>query len=472
MDRRSFIRSSLAVGALAPFVGRAESIAPTSLGAFFDDLQARTFRYFWDTTNPANGLTADRYPHPPFASIAAVGFALTAYPIGVERGWVSRAEARDRTLATLRFFDRAPQGPAASGVTGFKGFFYHFLDMQSGARFETIELSTIDTALLIAGILFCGSYFAAEDPGEAEIRRLADRIYGRVDWRWTQQPAAVSPAVSMGWDPKAGFDGMGWRSYNEGMIVYLLALGSPTFPIEPDAWKVWTANYDQNFSRHFGPLPHIGYPSMFVHQYPHVWVDFRGIRDAYMRHKGFDYFENSRRATLAQQAYAIANPLGWQAYGKDIWGLTACDGPGVVTHAYRGHKRTFHDYTARGPGQNDDGVIAPTAALGSIAFAPDICVPTAVALKREFGGQIYGRYGFTDAFNPSFDFTDIRPGAGQVVPGAGWVDTQYVGIDQGPILAMVENWRSGLIWNVMRRNPHIQRGLKRAGFTGGWLDGV
>ena len=472
MDRRSFIASSAAAVALAPFAGRAASTTRRGLGAFFDDLQARTFRYFWDTTNPANGLAADRWPNAPFASIAAVGFALTAYPIGVERGWVGRLEAAQRVLTTLRFFDQARQGPAVGGVTGHKGFYYHFLDLKAGERFQTIELSTIDTALLMAGVLFCGAYFNLDHPVEMQIRGLSEALYRRVDWRWAQQPAAVAPAITMGWDPSEGFHKLGWGSFNEGMLIYLLALGSPTFPVEPDAWTAWTANYEQNFGLHYGPLPHIGYPAMFVHQYPHVWIDFRGIRDAYMRTKGFDYFENSRRATLAQRAYATANPLGWKAYGSDIWGLTACDGPGDIIHAYKGASRQFHAYTARGPGMTDDGTLAPTAALGSIAFAPDICVPAAVAMKRRFGQSIYKRYGFIDAFNPSFDFAEVAPSTGYVARGAGWVGPQYLGIDQGPVVAMIENLRSGLIWKVMRASPHIQRGLTRAGFTGGWLDRI
>jgi hypothetical protein len=438
--------------------------------AFLDELQARTFRFFWETTNPANGLAPDRYPNPPFSSIAAVGFALTAYPIGVERGWVSRAAARRRVLTTLRFFDRAPQGTGSRGVTGLNGFFYHFLDMRSGERFEQIELSTVDTSLLLAGMLFCQSYFDRPEPEEAEIRRLAEAIYGRVDWRWAQQPAKEAPAVGMGWTPEHGFIDYSWRGYNEGMIVYLLALGSPTHPVGTDAWTAWQRDFDKSWGLNFGPQPHLGFPPMFGHQYTQVWVDLRGVRDSYMAARGIDYFENSRRATLAQHAYAQANPGGWKGYDGQIWGLTACDGPGNGKHLYKGELRQFYSYTARGPGQRDDGTLSPTAAVGSMPFAPEICAPTARALKDRHGARIYGRYGFLDAFNPSFDFDDMGPAAGRRIPGLGWVGPQYLGIDQGPIVAMIENWRSGLIWKVMRRNPHIVRGLKRAGFTGGWLD--
>lgn len=472
MHRRGFIRTSAAAaaGALtwpgAPVLGQ----VPPPIDPFFDDLQARTFRFFWETTNPANGLTPDRYPSAPFASIASVGFALTAYPIGVERGWVSRAVARARVLATLRFFDTAPQGPSRRGVAGYRGFFYHFLDMRDGHRFRGIELSTIDTALLLMGMLFCQSYFNQADEEEAEIRALADRIYGRVDWRWAQQPPARSPAINLGWKPESGFLRYSWRGYNEAMIVYLLALGSPTYPAAGDAWSAWQRDFDHTWAVDGSANPYLGFAPLFGHQYPHVWVDYRGIRDSYMLGRGIDYFENSRRATYAQRAYAIANPMHWKGYGPDIWGLTACDGPGAIRHRYLGQMRQFRNYAARGPGQRDDGTIAPTAALGSVAFAPEICVPAALAMKQDYGEYILGTYGFLDAFNPSFDFSDVRPKTGRVVPGVGWIGPDYLGIDQGPIVAMLENWRSGLIWRVMRSNAHLVRGLRAAGFAGGWLE--
>ena len=458
---------------MKPFGARAADIPPAPLtDPFFDDLEARTFRFFWETTNPANGLAPDRYPSAPFASIACVGFALTAYPIGVERGWVSRAAARRRVLATMRFFEGAPQGPGRRGVSGYNGFFYHFLEMRSGLRFKSIELSTVDTALLLAGMLFCQSYFDGADAEEDEIRRLAEAIYSRVDWPWAQQPAEASPAINLGWTPERGFLAYSWRGYNEAMIVYLLALGSPTHPVDVDAWAAWQRDFDRTWGLNFGSRPHLGFAPMFGHQYSQVWVDFRGVRDAYMRGRDLDYFENSRRATQAQRAYAIANPGGWKGYGQDLWGLTACDGPGNISHEYLGQMRRFHGYSARGPGPRDDGTIAPTAALGSIAFAPEICAPAARSMARDHGEYILGRYGFIDAFNPSFDFDDAPPKTGRRIPGVGWIGPDYLGIDQGPIVAMLENWRSGLIWKVMRGNPHIVRGLRRAGFTGGWLEGA
>ena len=435
------------------------------LAPFLDDLEQRTFAFFWQTTNPENGLVPDRYPAPSFSSIAAVGFGLTAYPIGVERGYVTREAARQRVLTTLRFFRDAPQGPDARGMTGHRGFFYHFLDMETGQRFQDVELSTIDTALLLAGVLFCQSYFDSADPAEVDIRELAEAIYRRADWRWFQ---ARPPAISHAWWPERGFNTYDWIGYNEAMLVYILALGSPTFAVEPAAWATWTSDYDKSWGTHFGQ-EHLAFPPLFGHQYTHVWVDFRGIQDDYMRMRGLDYFENSRRATYAQQAYAMANPAGWKGYGRDVWGLTACDGPVDREIAYAGQPRVFRTYAARGLGAHDDGTLAPTAAAGSIPFAPEIAIPAVLAIARRYGEHVYSQYGFLDSFNPSFDF-DVPVQHGRVIPGFGWIDGDYLGIDQGPILAMIENHRSDLVWRVMRKNPYIRTGLQRAGFRGGWLE--
>jgi hypothetical protein len=409
----------------------------------------------------------DRWPTESFASIAATGFGLTAYPIGVERGWVTREEARDRTLTTLRFFHGAPQGPAAAGTAGYKGFFYHFLHPSTGERFETVELSTIDTALLVGGVLFARGYFDRDEPEEAEIRRLATELAGAVEWDW---PVPNGPAVSMGWKPEVDFLSHDWRGYNEAMILYVLALGSESHAVEPAAWEAWTDSYEWG---DFQGREQLLFAPLFGHQYSHLWIDFRGIRDEYMRARGIDYFENSRRATLSQRDWAIENPRGWEGLGPDVWGVTACDGPLDTEREVNGETRRFWTYAGRGvaPGfPVDDGTIAPTAAGGSVPFAPVEAIRALRALRERYGEHLWGEYGFLDSFNPTFDFTDVTPRHGRVVPGVGWFDTDYLGIDQGPILIMIENLRSGLVWDVMHRDPIIRRGLARAGFEGGWLE--
>lgn len=461
--RREFLAASafgLAGAGCAPVARPGGGAKPNLLA----DTQERTFRFFWDTTDPATGLTPDRWPTRAFASIAAVGFALTAYPIGVVNGWITRGEARTRTLATLRFFAAAPQGPQARGVSGHHGFFYHFLG-EDGRRFAKCELSTIDTTLLLAGVLFAGSWFDRDDPAEAEIRLLADRLYAAVDWTWIRPRGTF---VGMGWHPETGFIPSDWDRYNEALILYVLALGSPTHPLPPATWDAWTATFDRSWTTEYG-IPHTGFPPLFGHQYSQTWIDFRGIRDGYSRRRGLDYAENSRRATHAQRRYAMANPGGFAGYGAEVWGLTACDGPGDFKLEVDGRAREFFSYSARGPGDRDDGTLAPTAALGSVALAPEIALPAARAMHARYGRAIYGKYGFLDSFNPTLTRADAPLQHGRVVPGIGWVDGDYLGIDQGPIVCGIENWRTGLVWRTMRRNPHIRRGLERAGFTGGWL---
>jgi hypothetical protein len=437
----------------APAPGPPPPPDPRVAWAFLDTLEERTFRFFWERADPRTGLVPDRWPTPSFSSIAAVGFGLTAYPIGVERGYVTRAEARRRVLATLDFFLRAPQGPQAAGGAGHRGFFYHFLDMTTGRRFGTVELSTIDTTLLLGGVLFCQSYFDGDPPEEQAVREKAEELFRRVDWRWA---AVRPPLVSMGWKPESGFLDHDWRGYNEAMLLYVLALASPTSAVDESAWSEWTRTYTWGT---FQGQAHVAFGPLFGHQYSHVFLDFRGIRDAYMRGRGIDYFENSRRATYAQRGYAALNPLGWKEYGPEVWGLTACDGPADARLTVGARPRTFWTYSARGvslEGIRDDGTIAPTAAAASLPFAPEIVLPALLVMRRHHGGALFSTYGFIDAFNPSF-------------PG-GWVDTDYLGIDQGPMLAMIENHRTGLVWRTLRRNPHVVRGLRRAGFTGGWLE--
>jgi hypothetical protein len=431
-----------------------------------DDLQARTFRYFWELTNPANGLVPDRWPTPSFCSVAAIGFGLTAIPIGVQRGWITRAEGTARVRTTLEFLLTAPQGPQPTGTIGYRGFFYHFLDMSTGARFQQVELSTIDTALLMAGVLTSQAYFDNDDSVESAIRSTAEELYRRVDWAWA---CPRPPLITLGWLPERGFDPNDWRGYDEAMILYILALGSPTHPVKAEAWQAWTSTYV--WTDWYGE-EHVDFPPLFGHQFSHIWVDFRGIQDDFMRTRRIDYFENSRRAVLSQRAYAIANPEGWAGYGDDIWGVTACDGPADVTLEYNSVPRVFHTYAGRGVGARfriDDGTIAPMGAAASIPFAPEVAIPAVKTMRQRYGEWLYSTYGFVDAFNLTFTF-DVNPAMGRIVPGVGWFDTDYLGIDQGPIVAMLENYRTGLIWALMRKSPYIVDGLRRAGFSGGWLD--
>ncbi len=433
-----------------------------------NDLSERTFRFFWDTANPDNGLVPDRYPTKSFSSIAAVGFGLTAYAIGVERGYITREQARARTLTTLRFFRNAPQGVAKKGMSGYKGFFYHFLDMKTGARSASCELSTVDTALLLGGMLHAQSFFDGADAGEVEIRRLADEIYHRVDWRWAQQNGG---AITLGWSPEKGMFPYDWRGYNEAMLVYILALASPTHAPGPEAWQAWIGTYPKSWGTLYGQ-EHLTFAPHFGHQYSAVWIDYRGIRDEFMAKRGLDYFENSRRASYASQAYSIANPLKCAGYGATLWGVTASDGPGDMVITDAGIKRKYYGYAGRGMGgaaNFDDCTMAPTGAAASIAFAPEIAIPAIVDMRKRYGKHIYGQYGFLDAFNLTFRH-DVKVNEGRVQPGFGWVDVDYLGIDQGPILAMLENYRSDAVWRTMRKNPYLRTGLRKAGFSGGWLD--
>jgi hypothetical protein len=443
---------------------------PEQTRALLLDLERRSFDYFWDTANPANGLVPDRWPTPSFASIAAVGFGLSAYPIGVARGWITREQALARTLTTLRFFHDAPQGPQAGGVAGHRGFFYHFLDMQTGHRFGRTELSTVDTALLLAGVLHARAFFDGPGAGEAEVRRLAEAIYGRVDWRWAQAAEGGRGAISHGWHPETGFIRWDWKGYNEAMLVYLLALGSPTHAVGADAWAAWTSTYGRSWGDDpwLPGQPYLRFPPFFGHQFTHAWVDFRGIRDDFMRSKGLDYFENSRRATLAQRAYAMANPLGWAGYGPEQWGVTACDGPADVERRYNGRMRRFISYAGRGIGEHDDGTLAPYGAGSSMPFAPDVCASALAHMHARHGTHVYGRYGFF-AFNRSFTFSDVKLTHGRVVPGFGWVDNDFLGIEVGPLLLMLANARDEAVTRPLKNADWLRRGLQRAGFSGGWL---
>jgi hypothetical protein len=424
-----------------------------------EDLQKRTFLFFWNETDSVSGLMEDRAPTKAFCSTASTGFGLTAYIVGVENGYVTRSEAAARVLKLFKFLWQLRQGTEMSGIGGYKGFFYHFLDMRTGLRFRNIELSSIDTAWLIAGILSCMSYFDGSDPVETGIRSMADSLYCRVDWDWFMNGRK---AMSMGWFPDKGFLKAEWVGYNEAMALIIMAMGSPTHPIPESSWDEWTRPYV--WDTYYG-FEHVNFGPLFGHQYSQMYIDFRGITDKYMAARGIDYFENSRCATYANRAYCIENPKAFKDYGENIWGLTACDGPGGGNREINGNTVDFMGYSARGASIDykvDDGTIAPTAAGGSIPFAPEICLPALEAMYDKYGEKLYGEYGFRDAFNPTFTF-----GKGNE---SGWFDPDYIGIDQGTIILQIANYRDGLVWNIMKKNPYIIAGLKKAGFKGGWLD--
>ena len=419
-----------------------------------DKLQRDALEYFRKESNPANGMVPDNTRQGAHASITAIGFALTAYTVGVERGFLTRAEAITRTLTTLRFFQNSEQSEAAN-ATGYKGFYYHFLDMGTGRRAWKSELSTIDSTFLLAGIFTAAEYYKGDAPEEQEIRALAAQLYARADWAWALNGGAT---VSMGWKPESGFLRYRWEGYNEALLLYILAMASPTHPIPAASYQAQTRTY--RWKKIYGHEYLYAGP-LFIHQLSHMWIDFRGIQDAFMCAKGSDYFENSRRATYVQQQYAIRNPSKYKGYTEYCWGITASGGPGVTRLTIDGIERKFFDYKARGvPYGPDDGTIAPWAAIASLPFAPEIVLPALQHFDAVYP-EMTSKYGLKCSFNPTFQSEET----GQ----HGWISQGYYGIDQGPIVMMIENYQTGFLWELMKKCPYIIEGLRRAGFTGGWL---
>ena len=419
-------------------------------------LQEHSFGYFVHEVNRANGLVLDKTEEDWPASIAAVGTALTCYPVGVERGFIDRAEGVERTLTTLRFFAGSEQSTAVD-ATGYKGFYYHFLHMASGKRAWNSELSSIDTALFIAGALTAAEYFDAASPDEAEIRSLATMLYERIEWDWMLQGGKT---ICHGWrpEPEAGFIPYRWEGYDEALVLYILALGSPTHAIGSECYDAWCLSYEW---KTVYDIEYLYAGPLFIHQLSHVWVDFRAVQDKYMRGRNSDYFENSRRATQIQQQYGIRNPLAMAHMGELCWGVTASDGPGPVTKKIGGVERVFFDYVGRGvPFGPDDGTLAPWAVAASLPFAPDIVLPTVMNFRR-LKIEIANPYGFKASLNPMF--------AGAKGDDIGWISKFHFGINEGPTVLMIENYRSGLIWSLTRKSKPFVRGLRAAGFAGGWL---
>lgn len=417
-------------------------------------LQADAFQYFVKEVNPDNGLVVDCTKGGWPSSIAAIGMALSAYPVGVEHNFITREAAIERTLRNLRFFAGSEQSTNAE-ATGHKGFYYHFLDMQTGRRAWQCELSTIDTTFLFAGMLAAAAYFDRDSSEEGEIRTLTDQLYKRADWGWAINGGAT---LTHGWTPERGFLPYRWDRYDESTLAYILGLGSPTCPLAAESYQAhrssceWKRVYDYEYL-YAGPL--------FTHQFSHIWIDFRGIQDSFMREHSSDYFENSRRASYAQREYAKRNPNEFKGYNEMCWGLTACEGPGPAELNVDGVKRVFFDYVARGvPDGPDDGTLAPWAVVASLPFAPEIVLPTLEHFTElEIG--VDHPYGLEATFNPTFPAEDRRT--------CGWLSPWHYGINQGPIVLMIENHRTEFLWRLIKKCPYVIDGLRRAGFVGGWL---
>lgn len=415
-------RARLSAGVAALLVLLGGCAAPEGLVldtrdvALLDDLERAGVLFFWENGHPATGLVKDRTrtdgpDDRRVASIAATGFGLTALCIADERGYLASGAVRERVRTTLRHL--------WAGLPNEHGFYFHFVDWATGERVWKCELSSIDTGLLLCGVISAGEHFVDD-----EIRDLARRIFERVDWQWMLNGG---PTLSHGWRPETGFLTSRWDHYCELMLIYLLAIGSPTHPIPPAAWEAWA----RPWYSHFG-VEYLGSPApLFVHQFAHAWFDFRGRRDAHA-----DYFENSVRATRAHLAFCLSLANRFPDYSLDLWGITASDGP-------RG-------YTVWGgpPEQGDlDGTVVPCAPAGSLPFLPDECLRALRAARERFGGKIWKRYGFADAFHPA----------------TGWVADDVIGIDVGISVLMAENLRTGLVWRNFARSPVVQRGLDLAG---------
>ena len=411
-----------------------------------DRLQRDTFSYFWEMTNPDNGLVPDSSRTGAAASIAATGMALACYVVGVEHGWISRRQAVERILATLRTF----AGPQPRAVSE-RGFFYHFLDLETADRAWKSEVSTMDTALLIAGALTAAAYFDEE----SAIGDLAAELCDRAEWDFARDGGAT---VTHGWTPETGFLRYRWEGYDEGLLLYALAAGSLTHPVPASSYRAATRSY--RWKKVYG-IEYLYAGPLFIHQLPHVWIDFRTINDAFMREKGTDYFVNSQRATQIQQQYAIRNPGRFKGYGEHVWGITASDGPGPTVKMINGRRRRFWDYRARGvPWGPDDGTLAPWAVVASLPFEPELVMRTLEEIDRHHP-EMRSEFGYKCSFNPTY------PGDGDQT---GWIASGYYGIDQGPVVLAIENFRSELIWRLMRGCSPLVRGLRRIGFAGGWLE--
>lgn len=395
----------------------AATISPAQ-DAFLDDLERRGCQYFWDQAGSKNGQVRDRAAAAgkesrPATSIAATGFGLTALCIAHMHGYLPASDVRDRVLTTLRYhLEKLPHE---------HGFFYHFTDIENGKRLWQCEVSSIDTALFLCGALTCRAYFTGEGP-DTQIRELATKLYERVEWPWMLNGGST---FSMGWRPESGFINARWAQYCELMMLYLLAIGSPTHPVPPQTWQNFTRPYIDYAGFHYIS----GNDPLFTHQYSHAWFDFRRRQDKYA-----DYFANSILATRSHKAFCLSYK---KIYSEEFWGITASD--------------SEHGYTAWGGPpvlRPIDGTVVPCAAAGSLPFLPKDCLQTLMAMREKYSKYAWGRYGFCDAFHPD----------------AQWYDPDVIGIDQGISVLMAENLRSGFVWDIFMKNPEAADAMRKVGF--------
>ena len=417
LSRRSFLCAA-AGAALAPLRGYSLSPADEDL---LDDLSRRAFRYFWEQADGRTGLALDRTRNSgdrtpgrsrEVASLASTGFALTALSIGWHREWRAPAEITERVRSTLRYL--------ANEQEHERGWFYHFVDTHTGERVWKSELSTIDTALLLAGVLTAQQCFARD----AEIARMAQEIYERVDFPWMLDPS--TNCLRMGWQPESGFLRALWSEYRENLILSLLAIASPTHPIPVSTWYAFLRDpviFEQYRFVNAGPL--------FTHQYSHAWIDFRNLRDG--PPVQCDYFRNSAVATLAHRDYCLSLRGMFPGYTENIWGISPSDSD-IGYLGWGGFSR-----------RDLDGTVVPCASAGSLMFTPQVSLAALRTMRDRFGELVYGRYGFSDSFHPL----------------TLWVDPDVVGIDVGITLLSAENLRTGSVWNWFRAQPNVRRAMGR-----------
>jgi len=385
--------------------------------ALLEEIEAANFRYFWEQAHPETGIVRDRCnafnpDKSDLGSIASTGFGLTALCIGDKRGYVSHAEARARALATMRFLWRK--------LPNHRGFFFHWANINTGERLWDSEVSSVDTAILLCGVMLCRAYFQ-----HTEISDIASQIFNRVDWAWLSED---TPLLPHGWTPENGFLQYRWDNYSEMMMMYLLGLGSSTYPLVPQTWNAWKrVTFEYDGTRYIG-----SFAPLFVHQYSQAWFDFRQKRDAYT-----DYFQNSVVATQVHKRFCLDLAPQFPDYSDDLWGITASD-------SARGYV-VWGGPPATGP---IDGTVVPCAAGGSLPFLPAETVNVLHTIRNRYRDKAWTRYGFVDAFNPL----------------TGWFDTDVVGIDTGITMVMAENARTGFVWDTFMKNPEAQRGMQRAGF--------